>query len=151
MTSAKMMKMRAKPLDTALALAFLLALAIPSSPRLAAQENSAPQPEQKTPDDQKNDAKKAKYDYALIYGTVWNKDNRPAYGIPVKIRRAEQKKAKWELVSDHRGEFAQRVPVGKADYIVWADIKVPKGQQKPETKAHIESNERVDVSLHLTK
>jgi len=146
-TSAKMMKMRAKPRGTALALAFLLALSIPAFPRRIAPETSAPQTEQKS----QNDQKKAKYDYALIYGTVWDQSNQPVYGVPIKIRRADQKKAKWELTSDHRGEFAQRVPVGKADYIVWADIKVPKGQQKPETKAHIEDNERIDVSLHLTK
>ena len=39
------------------------------------------------------------------------------------IRRADQKKAKWELNSDHSGEFAQRLPAGKADYVVWADMK----------------------------
>lgn len=140
------MKMRARPLGTALALAFVLALSIPIT-LLVAQETSAPQTEQKD----QNDHEKPKHDYALIYGTVWDKDNHPVYGVPIKIRRADQKKAKWELVSDHQGEFAQRVPVGNADYLIWADIKVPKGQQKPETKAHIENNERIDVSLHLTK
>lgn len=142
-----MMKMRAKSLRTALALAFVLALSIPYCPRSFAQETSASRTEPKN----QNDEEKAKYDYALIYGTVWDQNDHPVYGVPIKIRRADQKKAKWELMSDHRGEFAQRVPVGKADYIILADIKVPKGQQKPETKAHIESNERVDVSLHLTK
>jgi hypothetical protein len=32
-------------------------------------------------------------------------------------------KARWELYSNHTGEFAQRVPAGKADYVVWADLK----------------------------
>ena len=54
--------------------------------------------------------------YALIFGTVWGPDDRPVYGVKVKIRRADQKKARWELFSDHHGEFAQRVPVGPADY-----------------------------------
>jgi hypothetical protein len=92
--------------------------------------------------------------YALIFGTVWDAQGRPAYGIPIKIRRADQKKAKWELLSDHRGEFAQRVPAGKADYIVWADIKPKKGQKdaKPiETTAHIENDERIDIGLHLSE
>src|SRR4051794_8498275 len=53
--------------------------------------------------------------YALIFGTVWTADNQPAYGIKVKIRRADQSKPKWEAISDHRGEFAQRVPAGGAD------------------------------------
>ena len=88
-------------------------------------------------------------DYALIFGTVWNAKNEPVYGIPIKIRRANEKKARWEQMSDHQGEFAQRVPVGAQDYIVWADIKAGKGKAKPETKVHIDNNERVDISLHL--
>ena len=56
--------------------------------------------------------------YALIFGTVWGPDDRPVYGVKVLIRRADQKKAKWELYSDHQGEFAQRVPAAKADYLV---------------------------------
>jgi hypothetical protein len=90
-----------------------------------------------------------KIDYALIYGTVWGPDDRAIGGIPVKIQRVGDKKPKWELVSDQRGEFAQRVPPGQNDYIVIADIKVPKGTEKPQTKAHIDNNERVDISLHL--
>ena len=90
-------------------------------------------------------------DYALIFGTVWTTKDQPAYGIPIKIRRANEKKARWELVSDHRGEFAQRVPTGAQDYIIWADIKVGKGKAKPETKIHVEKDERVDVALHLTE
>lgn len=94
---------------------------------------------------------KAKADYALISGTVWSADARPAYGVPVKIRRADDKpkKVRWELMSDHSGEFAQRVPTGQADYIIWADIKTKKGQPKPETHVHIDNDERVDTSLHL--
>ena len=90
-------------------------------------------------------------DYALIFGTVWDGKDQPVYGVPIKIRRANEKKARWEQVSDHRGEFAQRVPVGTQDYVIWADIKVGKGKAKPETKVHIDKDERVDVALHLTE
>lgn len=93
----------------------------------------------------------SKDDYALIYGTVWGPDDRPVGGVPIKIRRAADKKAKWQLMSDSRGEFAQRVPVGAEDYVIQADVKTPKGQPKPETTAHIVDNERTDVSLHLNK
>ncbi len=89
--------------------------------------------------------------YALIFGTVWDKNDRPAYGVPVKIRLASKKKAKWELMSDHSGEFAQRVPAGPADYVVWLDIKTPKGVDKPQKTVHIENDERVDIGLHLTE
>jgi hypothetical protein len=89
--------------------------------------------------------------YALIFGTVWDKNDRPAYGIPVKIRLAKDKKAKYELMSNHTGEFAQRVPVGPSDYVVWLDIKTPKGTPKPQKTIHIENDERVDIGLHLTE
>ncbi len=92
-----------------------------------------------------------KNDYALIYGTVWGVDEHPQAGVPITIRRASGKKAKWELISDSRGEFAQRVPVGGQDYIIEADIKMPKGYSKPAITVHIDDNERKDVSLHLSK
>jgi hypothetical protein len=88
--------------------------------------------------------------YALIFGTVWSPEQRPVHGIKVKIRRAEEKKARWELVSDRRGEFAQRVPAGAAEYVVWAETRGHKGP-KPEVKVRIENDERQDISLHLTE
>ena len=100
------------------------------------------------PAPQKNSTAK---DYALIVGTVWSPDNRPVAGVPIKIRRATDKKAKWELVSDSRGEFAQRVPPGTQQYVIQADIKTPKGQPKPEITVQIDDNERKDVGLHLTE
>ncbi len=95
---------------------------------------------------------KAKEPYALIFGTVYGPDNRPVYGVHVKIRRANEKKARWEQYSNHEGEFAQRVPAGTADYVVWTDFKPKKGQPKPaETKVHVDNDERVDIGLHLTE
>ena len=95
--------------------------------------------------------------YALIFGTVWGPDNRPVYGINVKIRRVPDKKPKWQLSSDHAGEFAQRVPAGKADYVVWADLKGVKTTDghrlrlAEEVAVHVEYDERVDIGLHLTR
>jgi hypothetical protein len=94
--------------------------------------------------------------YALIAGTVWGPDDHPVYGITVKIRRAKDKKPKWEVYSDHLGEFAQRVPVGEADYILTADLKgVKTADGKPirlvkEVTVHIYHDEREDTGLHLT-
>ena len=88
-------------------------------------------------------------DYALLFGTVYGPDNRPVYGVKITIRRADQRKAKWELVSNHSGEFAQRVPPGAAEYLVTADLKTPKGQPKPEITVHVDNNERKEFSLHL--
>ena len=111
-------------------------------PRAAAEPSSAAEDKHDKP-------------YALIFMTVWGPDNRPVYGVKVKVRRADQKKAKWEGFSDHRGEFALRVPPGQADYIVYADLKgykLPDGrhlQAGDEVKVHIDNDERADIGLHL--
>jgi hypothetical protein len=89
--------------------------------------------------------------YALIFGTVWTADSHPAYGIKVKLRRAGENKAKWDAVSDHHGEFAIRVPAGAGDYVLQADVKTAGKGPKPEAKVHVDNDERVDVSLHLTE
>jgi hypothetical protein len=87
--------------------------------------------------------------YSVIVGTVWTAENRPAAGIVVKIRRADKRKAQWELRSDARGEFVQHLPAESADYIVWAEVKGHKGPVA-ETKVHIENDERQDIGLHLS-
>jgi hypothetical protein len=88
--------------------------------------------------------------YALIFGTVYGPDSHPVYGAKVKIRRASEKKARWELYSDRRGEFAQRVRAGKAEYVVWADVKVKDKQVlKSQVLVSIQNDERVDIGLHL--
>jgi len=94
--------------------------------------------------------------YALIFGTVWGPDGRPVYGMKIRIRRQKEKKARWELYSDHNGEFAQRVPAGAADYVITADVKAYKpwgGRQHvqgEEVTVHIEYDEKVDTGLHLS-
>jgi hypothetical protein len=96
--------------------------------------------------------------YALIFGTVWGPDDHPVYGVRVLIRRAidKPKKVRWELYSDHHGEFAQRVPAGEADYILSADLKGVKFLDgtplhlPKEVTVHIYNDEREDTGLHLT-
>jgi len=92
-----------------------------------------------------------KQPYSLIFGTVYGPDNFPAANVLIKIRRADQKKAKWELVSDRRGEFAQRFPAGAADYIITTHVDKKYAVENKEVKVHIDNDERQDVALHLTK
>jgi hypothetical protein len=95
--------------------------------------------------------------YALIFGTVWGPDNHPVYGVRVLIRRAADKKPKWEVYSDHAGEFAQRVAAGKNDYIVTADLKGVKTEDGhplhlvEDVPVHVEYDERIDIGLHLAR
>jgi hypothetical protein len=103
-------------------------------------------------------AQKQKNDYAVIVGTVWGPDDRPVYGVPVKIRRGKDKpnKVRWEVMSDHHGEFEQRVPVGEMDYILTADLKGFKTADGKQLRlvhditVHIYHDEREDTGLHLT-
>jgi hypothetical protein len=76
--------------------------------------------------------------------------------VKIKIRRADQKRSKWQLYSDHNGEFALRVPAGRADYLVNPDLsgykplngrKLQAGQA---VRVHIENDERRDIGLHLS-
>lgn len=95
--------------------------------------------------------------YALIFGTVWGPDDHPVYGVKILIRRVADKKPKWDLYSDHRGEFALRVVAAKDDYVVSADLKGIKTQDghplhlTEEVPVHVEYDERVDIGLHLAK
>jgi len=114
---------------------------------IVSQAAAVPTPKKLKPTDQ----------YALIFGTVWGPDSRPIYGVKVYIRRVPDKKPKWELYSDHAGEFAQRVPAGKADYVLSVDrkgLKTTDGQSlhlAQEVNIHVEYDERVDTGLHLTR
>lgn len=94
----------------------------------------------------------------LVFGTVWDPNGRPVFGVRVKIRRASEKKARWELYSNHLGEFEQLLPAGS--YVVWADIKRPKKAKKgdqgnswspPQVTVQVENDVRVDIGLHLTE
>lgn len=99
----------------------------------------------------------AKHD-GLIFGTVWDRNNQPVYGVRVKIRPASEKKARWEVYSNHAGEFEQLVPAGK--YVVWADVKRTKKAKKsdqgnhwspPQVTVQVQNDVRVDIGLHLTE
>ncbi len=102
-----------------------------------------------------NAAQRHEKAYALIYGTVWGPDSLPVYGVKIRIRRADENKFRWELYSDHQGEFALRVPPGPADYVVTADLKGYKSPGRKhlelaeEVKVHVDNEEREDIGLHL--
>jgi len=115
-------------------------------------------------------ATKPKPEYSLLLITVYGADAHPVYGAEVRIRRAGEKKVRWEGPSNHSGEFAQRIPLGPADYIVWVRLRDKKeeaaalaaAEQGPAhsftegavnagsaVKIHIEKDEAIDIGLHL--
>lgn len=96
------------------------------------------------------DSKPAVQPYALIYGTVWSAHDFPVPGVKVKICRVGEKKPRWELLTNERGEFIQRLPAKPADYLVWAEVKGHKGPAAQKT-VHVDFDERQDIGLHLTE
>lgn len=104
---------------------------------------------------------KAEKSYGLIFGTAYGPDDHPLFGVKITIRPEGKKHPSWDLVSDHRGEFAQRVPAKPADYLIQGEAEyAPLGKDgKPqmskkkklrgETKVHVAGEEREDIGLHL--
>jgi hypothetical protein len=89
--------------------------------------------------------------YAVVAGSVFDAEGRSVRGLKITIRRADEKKPRWEVVSDARGDFAQRVPAGRADYIVRPELKDKQAAENAEVKVHIENEEQQSVALHLTE
>lgn len=61
---------------------------------------------------------KQKYSHAndfLIHGTVFTDKSLSFPGVQLRIRKAGEKKFRWESYTNSRGEFAVRVPQG-SDY-----------------------------------
>jgi len=142
--SLRLPSLSAKVSPVRFLLVVLLLATLVSPPMAAAQKSKSKDKDRDKP-------------YALIAGTVWGPDDRPVYGVRVKIRRStdKPKKVRWEVFSDHNGEFAQRVPAGEADYILTADLKgIKSADGKPlhaqEVTVHIYNDEREDTGVHLT-
>jgi hypothetical protein len=139
-----------------LGFAALAVSALPSLAQDAKPDDKAIQ--DKAKQDDKDGEKKPTY--GLIFGTAYGPDDRPIYGVRVKIYRVGKKHPSWELYSDHRGEFAQRVPPGPADFVVKGEVEVApmkngkqqkslKKRLKGESKVHLDGTEERDFGLHL--
>ena len=80
-------------------------------PKPVPQESGASQPQSSS--SAKNS--KQKYSHAsdfLIRGTVFTGKAMAFPGVQLRIRRAGEKKFRWEDRANSRGEFAMRVPQG---------------------------------------
>lgn len=128
----------------------------------AAQDDKTQDDKAQGAADTKSRNAKQEKPYGLIFGTAYGPDDRPLYGVRVKIRPVGKNHTSWDLLSDHHGEFAQRVPKGPGDYLVNGEVEITpvengkprkskKKHLKGEAKVHIDDQERRDFSLHLTE
>jgi hypothetical protein len=106
--------MRPRQWITLLSTAGLLA---PYAAAPGAAQDPAPQPPASVPAPAvpARKAVKKKYSHAedfLIRGTIFNDKALSAPGVQLRVRRAGDKKFRWEGYTNSRGEFALRVPQG---------------------------------------
>lgn len=100
----------------------------------------APQPQAGTAESSsKQPQKKSSHgDDFLIRGTVFTPDGLALPGAELRIRRASEKKFKWNDATNSRGEFAVRVKMG-ADYEI---VVRAKGYQDQSQAVNAATGER---------
>jgi Carboxypeptidase regulatory-like domain len=81
----------------------------------------------------------------LITGTVFNEKALSFPGVQVRIRRTDEKKARWETYTNSRGEFAVRVVPGY-EYEVVTHIKKYQ-DQKQTVDAKVDVQQRLSIKL----
>jgi hypothetical protein len=81
----------------------------------------------------------------VIFATVFNDRGFALFGARARVRRAEEKKFRWETASDHQGELAIRVPQG-AEYELTIEARGFKTQtRKIETRA----DNRAELTIRM--
>jgi hypothetical protein len=85
--------------------------------------------------------------YAVVAGTVFRDSGLSLPGVTVTLVPKDSPKAKkQQAVSDARGEFAFRVPIAPAAYVLKASLK---GFHQGEKEAAVGGEGRVDVTFLL--
>jgi hypothetical protein len=102
---------------TGLRMAVLFALMVAEAAR-SQEPTPPPAPAPPSPGTSSSKPAKTKYSHKndfVIRGTVFDGKALSAPGTQLRIRRAGEKKFRWESYTNSRGEFAVRVPQG-SDY-----------------------------------
>jgi len=131
---------------TALACTLLLSLGSPGSQDVATPAQPAPQQPVATPESSSAKSSSSKQSQPtnshandfLVRGTVFTPEGLALPGAELRIRRASERKFKWNDASNSRGEFAIRVKMG-ADYEV---VVRAKGYQDQSQQVNAATGER---------
>ena len=81
----------------------------------------------------------------VIFATVFNDQGFALYGARVRVRRVEEKKYRWEAMSDHQGELGIRVPQD-AEYEITVEARGFKTQTR---KIDAQQGNRLDVTIRM--
>jgi hypothetical protein len=81
----------------------------------------------------------------VIFVTVFTDQGFAFSGARVRVRRADEKKFRWEAMSDHQGELAFRVPPGE-EY----EMTIEARGFKPQTrKIDARNDKRADLTVRM--
>ena len=82
----------------------------------------------------------------VIFTTVFTDQGFALPGARARVRRSDQKKFRWEGMSDHQGEVAFRIPPG-AEY----ELTIEAHGFKPETrKVDAREENQADLTIRMT-
>jgi hypothetical protein len=109
----------------------------PPAPQPAQAQQAAPSTESSSKQSQSKTGNHA--DDFLVRGTVFTQEGLALPGAELRIRRASEKKFRWDTASNSRGEFAVRVKMG-SDYEV---VVRAKGFQEQSLALNAATGERV--------
>jgi hypothetical protein len=84
------------------------------------------------------------HDY-VIFATVFTDRGFTLAGARARVRRSEEKKFRWEAMSDHQGELAFRVPQG-AEYEMTIEARGFKMQTR---KIDAREDTRADLTIRM--
>ena len=94
-----------------------------------------------------DEKKKHAYEYALLFGTVFDDTGRLVRRAQVHVREKEGKR-RWEATADGRGEFAVRLPTVPAVYVVEATAP---GFTRDTKEIRLAADERKNVVMHISR
>ncbi|MGA7792780.1 MAG: carboxypeptidase regulatory-like domain-containing protein [Candidatus Acidiferrales bacterium] len=84
------------------------------------------------------------HDY-IIFVTVFTDRGFALTGARVRVRRSEEKKFRWEAMSDHQGELAFRVPQG-AEYEMTIEAR---GFKTETRKIDARQDNQADLTIRM--
>jgi len=96
------------------------------------------------PGEPQSSSKSHAHDF-VIFATIFTDQGFALPGARVRIRRSDEKKFRWEAVSDHSGELAFRVPQA-LEYEMTVEARGYKTQTR-----HVDAREdnRADVTIRM--
>jgi len=81
----------------------------------------------------------------VIFTTVFSDKGFALFGARARVRREDDKKFKWEAMSDHQGELAIRVPQG-AEYEMTVEAR---GFKTETRKIDTREDNRTDLTIRM--